>query len=476
MSSKGSSSRKEQEVIAQQRKLAALLAKRSNSISTGDACRDNPIVAKKSETSSAVKSTDVNPQNGPIRPGLKRPVISSASSVLAAARARAAAKSEPKTSHRNEVEVIEIKESPILERKAKVSNPNRLANLVRNIGTVPDGDQSMLSTAFGSNVTPADFWKNIREWDFVTDLAIINDDKDQAAALIARKPIPETFISVRHYISLWAPLCLAETRAQLVSELMTTSNHVGSKTNLFVEVKVETTWKTGGRHDRDLHSDLTDMDSCSVKLATKERNKGAGQYFANDVFCLIPIEHRDTVELLLSGKKVANPEGSFKRFCIVGHTEVQRRDIDGLILKVSKRKWAQIGTSSMYLLRIGANITALREFTALCGVEATPLKRYLMCHHLTEKASVGGSSRAFVASLSNTAEIRKEVLLKKMGGVQALGKGFTDYAQKKFNPSQLMAISASSTGYGEGEFVLRIGLPWEVRRLLTFFLAKVESH
>jgi senataxin len=170
------------------------------------------------------------------------------------------------------------------------------------------------------------------------------------------------------------------------------------------------------------------------------------------------VEHRDTVELLLSGKKVANPEGSFKRFCIVGHTEVQRRDIDGLILKVSKRKWAQIGTSTMYLLRIGANITALREFTALCGVEATPLKRFLLCHHLTEKASVGGSSRG---SLSNTANIRKEVLLKKMGGVQALGKGFTDYAEKKFNPSQLMAISASSTGYGEGEFSIRIGLLWK---------------
>jgi len=451
MSSEGSSSRKEQEVIAQQRKLAALLAKRSNSIS------DNPIVAKKSETSSAAKSTDANPKNGTTRPGLKRPVISSASSVLAAARARAAAKSEPNTSQRNVVEVIEIKKSPILERKAKVSDHNRLANLVRNIGTAPDGDQAMLSTAFGSNVTPADFWKNIREWDFVTDLAIVNDDKDQSV-LFARKPIPDTFISVRHYISLWAPLCLAETRAQLVSELMTSSNHVGSKANLFVEVKVETTWKTGGRHDRNLHSDLTDMDSCSVKLATKERNKGAGQYFANDVFCLIPVEHRDTVELLLSGKKVANPEGSFKRFCIVGHTEVQRRDIDGLILKVSKRKWAQIGTSTMYLLRIGANITALREFTALCGVEATPLKRFLLCHHLTEKASVGGSSRG---SLSNTANIRKEVLLKKMGGVQALGKGFTDYAEKKFNPSQLMAISASSTGYGEGEFSIRIGLLWK---------------
>jgi hypothetical protein len=462
--SNSTSSRKEQEVIAQQRKLAALLAKRSTSHSLGERPHERPQEREPSTASDTHKR--------PSRPERGRAKHASASAVLAAARAKAAAKKDPPVlAQKREATVLDsstnCKETATatgtatgtgtgtgtVQRKPSTAVSSRLANLVKSISTAPTGDEVMPSAAFGSNITPADFWKNIREWDFVSDLANLNneDDKDETP-MSARKAIPETFISFRHYISLWAPLCLAETRAQLLSELMTSSNQLGSKANLFLEVQVETTWKTGGRNDRNLHSDLMDMDSCSVKLGTKERNKGAGQFFPNDVFCLIPVEYKDAIELLLNGKKVTNKDGSFKRFCLVGHTEVQRKDVNGLILKVSKRKWAQIGTSNMYLLKIGANITALREFTALCTVEAIPLKRYLLGHHLTGKSKQDAPSLASVAPPSDPSHIRKDLLLKQMGGVQALGKGFTDYAQKKFNPSQLLAISASSTGYGEGEF------------------------
>jgi hypothetical protein len=108
----------------------------------------------------------------------------------------------------------------------------------------------------------------------------------------------------------------------------------------------------------------------------------------------------------------------------------------------------------MFLLRIGGNITALREFTALCRVETIPLKRYLLGSHL-ENTQKTTSDFQKTTHLSN----QKEALLKKMGGVQALGKGFTEYAQRKFNPSQLMAISASAHGYGDGGFTLIKGPP-----------------
>ena len=49
--------------------------------------------------------------------------------------------------------------------------------------------------------------------------------------------------------------------------------------------------------------------------------------------------------------------------------------------------------------------------------------------------------------------------LKKMGGVQALGKGFTDYAHRKFNASQMTAISAAAQGYGDGNITLIKGPP-----------------
>ena len=108
----------------------------------------------------------------------------------------------------------------------------------------------------------------------------------------------------------------------------------------------------------------------------------------------------------------------------------------------------------MYLVKIGGNITSLREFTALCAVETIPLKRYLLGQHLEEN-----DVRLAKARRAPRPESQKQELLKKMGGVEALGKGFTDYAQKKFNPSQLTAISASAEGYGDGGFTLIKGPP-----------------
>jgi senataxin len=117
----------------------------------------------------------------------------------------------------------------------------------------------------------------------------------------------------------------------------------------------------------------------------------------------------------------------------------------------------------MYLLRIGGNITALREFTALCNVDMIPLKTHLLGQHIDEAKlnsyNNNKDPRASRAAVDLSDPNHKDTLLKKMGGVEALGKGFTEYARKKFNPSQLMAISASSQGYGEGGFTLIKGPP-----------------
>jgi Rad3-related DNA helicase len=51
--------------------------------------------------------------------------------------------------------------------------------------------------------------------------------------------------------------------------------------------------------------------------------------------------------------------------------------------------------------------------------------------------------------------------------VTALGRGFTKYAQKKFNPSQLQAISSSASGYGEGGFTLIKGPPGTGKQMLS---------
>jgi hypothetical protein len=181
----------------------------------------------------------------------------------------------------------------------------------------------------------------------------------------------------------------------------------------------------------------------------------------------------------------------FKHACIVGHCETHRKEVHGLILKISKRKWAQVGSckssgksgsgGQMYMLRIGCNITALREFTALTCVDKLPLKHYLLGKQLNENSPSekkghndnsqdhNSKKTKLGSNANNTSKggnaipdprhTNKDSLLKMMGGVDALGKGFTEYATKKFNPSQLMAISASSQGYGDGGFTLIKGPP-----------------
>ena len=119
------------------------------------------------------------------------------------------------------------------------------------------------------------FWKNIRKWDFVAHLATLqldgSKDKDHY-----RKVVPDTFINTRHYVSVWAPLCLDECRAQLLSDIVTECGQMrGRNSSPFVLVNVESTWKTGRNSSRDtipgaeFFSDITD--SCQVILKIPER-------------------------------------------------------------------------------------------------------------------------------------------------------------------------------------------------------------
>jgi senataxin len=364
----------------------------------------------------------------------------------------------------------------------RANQNSRLKSLVQNV--VAKKDDPFDSAAFAVNITPEDFWKNIRNWDFVTDLAKqqleesnygTDDGKEKAKRREdARRPVPDTFINTRHYMAIWSPLCLDECRSQLLSEVMTECGQMNPRNSPFLLVDVDTTWKTGNRHDRQIHSELSDIqDSCQVMIKTKNRDQGSKmQFFPHDICCLVTVEKKDLVENLLRGRKQnlnknndcnssSGDSPAFQKACLVGHTESHRSSVHGLILKVSKRRWAQIGTKEMYLLRIGSNVTALREYTALCNVDLNPLKKFLLGQHLDKSKHdiYGKKDRQSLKNLDSSDPNHKQKLLKKMGGVEALGKGFTQYVQQKFNPSQLMAISASSEGYGDGGFTLIKGPP-----------------
>jgi hypothetical protein len=68
----------------------------------------------------------------------------------------------------------------------------------------------------------------------------------------------------------------------------------------------------------------------------------------------------------------------------------------------------------MFLLKVGSNITSLREFTALCKLETIPLKKYLLGNHLGKDEGPRLSKQA--------RRHGRETMVEEMGGVQALGK------------------------------------------------------
>jgi senataxin len=284
----------------------------------------------------------------------------------------------------------------------------------------------------------------MRDWDILTQLARNNNNNNNSSREAtdngetspdAIKQLPDTFVGPAHYISAWAPLCLAEARAQTMSDAAAElRNCQNNDLNCFVPVKVQTAIR-----------DSSTLDSVTVKASRREEQGKKVSFMANDLCVLIPAESRDRVELaLLRG----DAESSLRKHGLVGHVEFRRDSLDGLLLKVSKRWWATLGKEDMLLWKLGSNVTALREFTALCRVESIPLRRNLLGQNLVDDA------HKKIAEHGNA-----HAMLDAMGGVNALGKGFTKYVKEKFNPSQLAAISASANQYGDGGFTLIKGPP-----------------
>ena len=117
----------------------------------------------------------------------------------------------------------------------------------------------------------------------------------------------------------------------------------------------------------------------------------------------------------------------------------------------------------MCLVNIGSNITALREFNALCCVPSIPLLKYVLGKDLVvngdDKMESDGSEERTKQPRQPKTTKSKANMMQRMGGSSALGKGFVAYAKEKFNPSQLLAISASATEYGDGGCTLIKGPP-----------------
>lgn len=393
------------------------------------------IVSSKASAPPAGSTAGSAPSTLQKRPTLK---AKSADAVLKAARQRVLADGTAHVKGISSSSTTTGSSQVPLKQIARKTN-SILSNLITSSISTSLGAPHLETGSYGQ-VEPDDFWRNIRDWDFVTHhvknarSSEESKEDEDVDAVHQKKPLPDRFVNHRHYIASWAPLCLAEMRAQLLQEA--TSN----RSNKFIPVTIETNQKNMG----------SALDCLVVIVKAKVRSTNEHFFHANDACLLVPEKHGDAVQRLFTSNQEP-PDQSWRKCSLVGHTDFQRKSLDGLQLKVSKKWWATIHESDSdewRLLKIGCNVTALREFTALCHMDTIPLKKYLLGQHL----------EACTASKS-LSTLTKTQLLNKMGGDNKLGKGFTAYAQHKFNASQLMAISASASDYGDGGFTLIKGPP-----------------
>ena len=249
---------------------------------------------------------------------------------------------------------------------------------------------------------------------------------------------------------------MAECRAQLLQEatIQLTKN---PPYPVSVQVLKEQFHRKNQSNTDPLQWDAMEIDS-SIHLKINplpqksSKNQKQPNVLANDLCILI-----DRADLSSSSNSTHG---------LVTHAQVTRqKSLHNLIVQADKRYWAKYGhADEMYLIVLPNNVTAWREFTALCHLEQLPLKRFLLGQHLEQQQQQTQQQSSVSSNTTKTthpplAQLSTRRLLEKMGGKDALGKGFLEYASNKFNASQLTAIAASAHEYGEGGFTLIKGPP-----------------
>jgi hypothetical protein len=365
-----------------------------------------------------------------------------ASGVLAAARERAA-------------------RSVLRKSRYKSVEKKNMANITQQ--------PSSLSRSYYQQVHPDKFWSAMRNWDFLSDLNKAMKSKttnqDQETELKkgtkraldessepneAKESLPDTFESVTQYKALWSPLLIEEAKAQIMSDVVAAQSSRRTSwiqnTQLSMGAVVKAEVSVSARTASDYDEESAPMEP--TVIIRLKRGSGIGcQVFSNDLLLFTPTS--STVELALRGMALNSVNDSSVshlthlskgRLGFVGRALNHRSgSVDGLLVRVTQKLWTQFSAlTELFVIKIGSNITAIREFNALMRVDKLPLNSYL----LGAKAAADQPDR----------QPKGQVL-------DELPVAFQTFLKSKANQSQLDAISAAAREYGDGGFTLIKGPP-----------------
>ena len=344
-------------------------------------------------------------------------------------------------------------------------------------------------------VHPDKYWSELRNWDFVKELnnAMKKDDEHESKKIEsgAKRSIegfnddknekddslPDVFESVEQYKALWAPLLINEAKAQLLSDVVA-SQSTPSKAWVQRDIAKGVIAKVElSRSARDHHLSSSEGANSSDQTVVVHIRAGAGighPIHKNDL--LLFVHQSSTVKRALQGKVFEDPNGEAGnetlhkhqqgRFGFVGHAINQRdRSVDGLLVRVAKKYWSQFSAlSEMFIIRIGSNVTAVREFNALSRLDSIPLSKYVLdakTSNTKQRSNIKPQKTGLLMGKDQSEKTTSTFDPLAAEG-NSLPVGFRIYIKSKMNPSQQQAITASATEYGDGGFTLIKGPPGNI--------------
>ncbi|KAL7551881.1 hypothetical protein ACHAWF_015092 [Thalassiosira exigua] len=360
--------------------------------------------------------------------------------------------------------------------------------LQRRVEEIPNVSPSNIpKRSFYPPVHRDKYWSELRNWDFVKEL---NDamkptsTKKESGAKRSHgehrgakiepddgvDPLPNQFESVSQYKALWAPLLINEAKAQLLSEAVASQSSAstswiqGASITMGVVAKVELS-----RTARDLSSSNDNVGTLEptvvVHIRSAAKGAGIGSTVAKNDLILF-VHHPPIIVQALRGKAFESSDGSRNenlqklpqgRLGFVGHALNHRsRAIDGLLVRVSQKHWTQFSSlEELFLAKIGSNVTALREFNALSRSDEIPLSKFILDGKASTESDTDKPKNMVQAAPNETSTKHDPLAV----GADALPVGFRIFTKSKMNPSQLHAITASASEYGDGGFTLIKGPP-----------------
>ena len=292
------------------------------------------------------------------------------------------------------------KEDIIKRARARIAArqaPGSISTSIHQSKFKPQTSKSKLSSnwkydisQFSTIVDIDYFWKSLRNWNYIDDLiksirsqihTKSNENNicpetlgHQMTDSIApesdrsKQPIPNTFQSPKQYKSIWAPLLMEETKSQMLSEICPLASRLPQ---MLISVQATPTRLSDENSDvvtLNISVQTSKEKECTLIMTEKPSSKILGhnrtEFVTNDLVLLVP--DIDLFQAACEGSHFfAKPVSLLSytsplikdRFGAIGIVMNRTKNVEGLLVSVSRKLWKRVEPSRIYLLRLNDSIT-----------------------------------------------------------------------------------------------------------------------